>query len=134
MKKYVEKPFSLNQSGASISLEPSLWTNQEPAFSGPFSFNQSGARIFFKPSLWANQEPSFSGPFSLSQSGAIIFLDQSEASIFGTIQPELIRSQHFSGPIRIQRLYMCCGTWKNSGFSSVYRGVSPPHPSTKSTQ
>ena len=58
---------------------------------GPFSLNQSGASISLKLPLWTNQEPAFSGPFSLNQSGA---------SIFRTIQPELIRSQHFSGPIK----------------------------------
>ena len=44
-------------------------------------------------------------------------LDQSGASIFRTIQPELIRSQ---------RLYMCCGTWKNSGLSSIYMVCETP--------
>ena len=49
MREYEEiclGPFSLNQSGASIFLEPSLWTNQEPAFSVPFSLNQSEASVF----------------------------------------------------------------------------------------
>ena len=60
MKEYDEiclGPFSLNQSGASISPEPSLWTNEEPAFLGPFSLNQSGASIFriIQPELIRSQ-------------------------------------------------------------------------------
>jgi len=49
MREYEEiclGPFSLKQSGASIFIEPSLWANQEPAFSEPFSLNQSGKFIW----------------------------------------------------------------------------------------
>jgi len=71
-----------------------------------------------EPSLWTNQEPAFLGPFSLNYPEASISLDQSEASVYICVVG--------LEKIPASSLYMGCGTWKNSGHSSIYMVCETP--------